>query len=305
MHDYLGILQEIKDEVQPLLGQGKVADYIPALASVDPLKYGIALVTLDGQEYAIGDASEKFSIQSVSKVFTLTLAFSMIGETLWERVGLEPSGNPFNSLVQLEYEQGKPRNPFINAGALVVTDVLISRLDNPKAQILEFVRKLSCIDDIYYDYDIARSERESGYTNAALVNFLKSHKNINNHVESVLDIYFHQCAIRMSCRELARSFLFLANHGVIPSTGERILSISQAKRLNAIMLTCGFYDQAGEFAFRVGMPGKSGVGGGIVAVIPGELAIAVWSPELNQQGNSLAGIKTLELFTTKTGRSIF
>lgn len=305
MRDYLGILQEIKDEVQPLLGQGTVANYIPALATVDPGKYGIALVTLDGQEYAIGDASEKLSIQSISKVFTLTLAFSMVGETLWERVGLEPSGNPFNSLVQLEYEKGKPRNPFINAGALVVTDVLISRLDNPKAQILEFVRKLSGIDDIYYDYDIARSERETGYTNAALVNFLKSHKNINNHVESVLDIYFHQCAIRMSCRELARSFLFLANHGVLPATGERVLSVSQAKRLNAVMLTCGFYDQAGEFAFRVGMPGKSGVGGGIVAVIPGELAIAVWSPELNQQGNSLAGIKTLELFTTKTGRSIF
>lgn len=305
MKDYLHILQEIKAEVQPLIGKGRVADYIPALAAVDTQKYGIALVTVDGQGYAIGDADERFSIQSISKVFSLTLAFALEGETLWQRVGLEPSGNPFNSLVQLEYEKGIPRNPFINAGALVVTDVLLSKLDNPKAHILDFVRRISGIDDIYYDYEIARSERETGFLNTALVNFLKSHKNIHNHVDSVLDVYFHQCAIRMSCRELARAFLYLANYGEVPATGERVLTVSQAKRLNAIMMTCGFYDQAGEFAFRVGMPGKSGVGGGIVAVIPGELAIAVWSPELNESGNSLAGIKTLELFTTMTGRSIF
>ncbi|NUQ23335.1 MAG: glutaminase [Saprospiraceae bacterium] len=305
MKNYLSILQEIREEVLPLLGQGKVAGYIPALQNVDAGKFGMALVTLDGEAFVIGDADERFSIQSISKVFTLALAFAKLGEDLWKRVGLEPSGNPFNSLLQLEYEKGVPRNPFINAGAMVITDVLISNFDHPKAAILDFVRQLSGIDDVYYDYDIARSERETGFVNAALVNYLKSLGNIENNVETVLDVYCHQCAIKMSCRELAKSFLFLANHGIIPSGNTRILTTSQAKRLNAIMLTCGFYDQAGEFAFRVGMPGKSGVGGGIVAVIPGELAIAVWSPELNEHGNSLAGIKALELFTTKTGSSIF
>lgn len=305
MTDYQQILESIRRDVQPLFGKGKVASYIPALKNTDPKKFGIALETLAGQEYRVGDADERFSIQSISKVFTLTMAFAMVGEALWKRVGLEPSGSAFNSLVQLEYEKGKPRNPFINAGALVVTDVLIQHLPDPKAAILDFVRKLSGIPDIGYDYDIARSERETGFTNTALVNFLKSHGNIVSPIEQVLDVYFHQCAIMMSCRELAKAFLYLANHGVIPATGERILTDSQAKRLNAVMMTCGFYDEAGEFAFRVGMPGKSGVGGGIVSVIPALLAIAVWSPELNERGNSVAGVMALELFTTRTGRSIF
>ncbi len=305
LKNYPQILYDIWQEVQPLFGKGKVADYIPALKNVDSRKFGIALVTLAGEEYAIGDADEKFSIQSISKVFTLAMAFAQIDKKLWQRVGVEPSGTPFNSLVQLEYEKGIPRNPFINAGALVVTDVVLNHFADPKAAILNFVQKLSNSENISYDLQVAHSERETGFTNAALANFLKSYGNIENDVTAVLDIYFHQCAITMSCRELARSFLFLANHGEIPGTKERVLTISQAKRLNALMMTCGFYDQAGEFAFRVGMPGKSGVGGGIVAVIPGELGIAVWSPELNPYGNSLAGVMALELFTTKTGRSIF
>ncbi len=305
LKNYPQILYDIWQEVQPLFGKGKVADYIPALKNVDSRKFGIALVTLAGEEYAIGDADEKFSIQSISKVFTLAMAFAQIDKKLWQRVGVEPSGTPFNSLVQLEYEKGIPRNPFINAGALVVTDVVLNHFADPKAAILNFVQKLSNSENISYDLQVAHSERETGFTNAALANFLKSYGNIENDVTAVLDIYFHQCAITMSCRELARSLLFLANHGEIPGTKERVLTISQAKRLNALMMTCGFYDQAGEFAFRVGMPGKSGVGGGIVAVIPGELGIAVWSPELNPYGNSLAGVMALELFTTKTGRSIF
>lgn len=305
MTDYQSILESIRRDVQPLFGKGKVASYIPALKNTDPKKFGIALETLAGEDYHVGDAQERFSIQSISKVFTLTMAFSMVGDALWKRVGIEPSGSAFNSLVQLEYEKGKPRNPFINAGALVVTDVLIQHLPDPKAAILDFVRKLSGIPDIGFDYEIARSERETGFTNTALVNFLKSHGNIVSPIDQVLDVYFHQCAIMMSCCELAKAFLYLANHGVIPATGERILTNSQAKRLNAVMLTCGFYDEAGEFAFRVGMPGKSGVGGGIVSVIPTLLAIAVWSPELNERGNSVAGVMALELFTTRTGRSIF
>jgi glutaminase len=303
--DFQDIINQIAEEARQKLGKGKVADYIPALANVSPDKLGIALETLDGQKCHYGDYDEKFSVQSISKVFALIMAFALEGNPLWERVGIEPSGNPFNSLTQLEYEAGIPRNPFINAGALVITDILLDHYKNPKTELLQFVRRLAGSDDIYYDYNVAASEREFGYTNAALVNFMKSHNNINNHVEQVLDVYFHQCAISMSCAELAHAFLVLANHGVHPRTGKRILTASQAKRINAVMLTCGFYDQAGEFAFCVGLPGKSGVGGGIVAVIPEELAIAVWSPELNEQGNSIVGISVLEQFTTETGLSIF
>jgi len=305
MVDYARIFEEIREEVTPLFGQGHVANYIPALRGVEPRKFGMAVETIDGECARLGDAAEEFSIQSISKVFSLTLAISLVGDDLWHRVGLEPSGNPFNSLVQLEYERGIPRNPFINAGALVIADLLLDRLERPREELLAYVRKLACSDEIDYDSVVAASERSVGFTNAALVNFMKGHRNITHEVDEVLDLYCHQCAIEMTCEGLARAFLFLANGGVVPHSGERMLTVSQAKRINAVMLTCGFYDQAGEFAYRVGMPGKSGVGGGVVAVIPRRLALAVWSPELNDHSNSVVGIKALELFTTKTGVSIF
>ena len=282
-----------------------MADYIPALAKVDPKRFGIAVATLDGQEYMTGDAQVCFSIQSISKVFTLAMVTRRIGDEIWKAVGREPSGNPFNSLVQLEYEQGMPRNPFINAGALVVTDRLISLYPHPKDTMIEFVRELCANDDIYYDKEIARSERLNADRNMALAYFMKSFGNIKNDVETLLDVYCHQCAISMSCTDLARAFLFLSNRGINPFNGERILTVSQAKRLGALMLTCGFYDESGDFAFRVGLPGKSGVGGGIAAYIPGNLAITVWSPGLNRHGNSLIGMAALEHFTTDIGNSIF
>ncbi len=237
-------------------------------------------------------------------MFNLALGMVLEGDQLWKRVGMEPSGNPFNSLIQLELEGGIPRNPFINAGALVVIDVLLDHLSAPNDEMLKLVRSLRC-SEIFYNEIVAESEKATGYTNTALVNLMKAHKNIQHDVDKVLDVYCHQCSIEMSCAGLARSFLFLANGGVVPGSGEQILSPSQAKRINAIMLTCGFYDEAGQFAYRVGMPGKSGVGGGIAGVIPGELAIAVWSPGLNQRGNSVVGMSALEHFTTLTGKSIF
>lgn len=302
--DYQQVLEEVYQANLPTADSGEVADYIPALACIDPLKFGIAIETVAGECFAVGDAQEKFSIQSISKVFNLVLGMKLAGDGLWQRVGMEPSGNPFNSLIQLEYENGIPRNPFINAGALVLVDVLLDHLTTPNADMLAFVRTLRC-SNIVYNEEVAASEKATGYTNIALANFMKAHGNIHHDVDDVLDVYFHQCAIEMTCAGLARSLLFLANGGVVPSTGERILSRSQAKRVNAVMLTCGFYDEAGKFAYRVGMPGKSGVGGGIVAVIPGELAIAVWSPGLNERGNSVAGMNALEQFTTLTGMSIF
>lgn len=303
--NYQQILNEISREVQPLFGHGQVADYIPALKSVDPKKFGIAITTMSGEEIFYGDAKEPFSIQSISKVFTLSMAVSAMGDSVWKRVGKEPSGSAFNSLVQLEYEKGIPRNPFINAGALVITDMLLTDTTDAKRDFIEFLRKISLNGTISYDPIVAASEKKHGFRNAALVNFLRSHNNIRHDVEDVLDHYFHQCAVTMSCLDLSKAMLYFANHGVVPSTGERLLTVSKAKRLNSVMMTCGFYDQAGEFAFRVGLPGKSGVGGGIVAVIPGKLAISVWSPELNARGNSVIGMKALELFTTKTGISVF
>lgn len=304
MH-YQELLEEIHDEVRPFIGKGKVADYIPGLASVPPNKFGMAVQTIDGGLFQLGDATEPFSIQSISKVYALTLALQAVGENLWRRVGREPSGNPFNSLVQLEYEHGIPRNPFINAGAIVVTDAILSNLENPQYELLNFVRLMADNPAIQDDPEIARSEKEWGYRNSALANFLKSFGNLENNVQTVLDYYFLQCSLSMSCVDLARGFLFLANAGRSPWTGEPVTSSRQAKRINALMLTCGTYDAVGEFAYRVGLPCKSGVGGGIVGVIPNHLCVTVWSPGLDETGNSLAGTYALELFTTKTGISIF
>lgn len=303
--DYEQVIGKIYEEVKSFWGQGKVADYIPALAEVEPRQFGIAVQTLKGQAYQVGDAETRFSIQSISKVFSLAMVTRHLGDELWKSVGREPSGNPFNSLVQLEHEQGIPRNPFINAGALVVTDRLLSLYKRPKDAIIEFVRGVCGNDDIYYDKQIAQSEREHAERNLALAHFMKSFGNIKNDVETLIDVYCHQCAISMSCVDLSRAFLFLANRGLNPFNQEQILTVSQAKRLGALMLTCGFYDESGDFAFRAGLPGKSGVGGGVAAYIPGNLVITVWSPELNRHGNSLIGMETLERFTTDIGNSIF
>lgn len=303
--NYQLILSDIYEEIANIDYEGSVANYIPQLAKVNPEKFGIHLCCLNEGNYAMGDSNEKFSIQSISKVLSLTLAFSMMGDKLWERVGVEPSGNPFNSLIQLETENGIPRNPLINSGALVISDILVSNLANPKADYLSFIRKISGSDEIQYNTAVANSEKETGFRNTALINFMKSFGNIKNDPETVLDFYFHLCSIEMTCKELARTFLLFANHGTLTGTGECIVSRSQSKRVNAIMQTCGFYDEAGEFSFKVGLPGKSGVGGGIVAIHPDKYSIAVWSPKLNKKGNSTKGMKTLELLTTRTELSIF
>lgn len=302
--DYSSILNDIYVEIKALPVIGTIASTIPELASVNPDKLGMYLTTIENQDFGIGDYEEKFSIQSVSKALSVALAFSFLDEKLWQRVGVEPSGNPFNSLVQLEYEKGIPRNPFINAGALVIADILVSELKNPKQDFLEFIRTLSGIETINYNEKVAQSEKDTGFRNAALCNFLKSFGNIKNEVEVVLDFYFHQCSIEMTCKELAHSFFFFANEGKTKD-GKQILSKSQVKRINAIMQTCGFYDESGEFTYKVGLPGKSGIGGGIAALYPNHFSVATWSPRLNEKGNSEFGMAALELFTTKTGKSIF
>jgi glutaminase len=299
------IINHIYTSVKSETLHGKVPDYIPELSHIDRNKLGIALISIDGNSYFAGDAHELFSIQSISKVLATSLVFSHIGDDLWRRVGKEPSGSPFNSLVQLEYEQGIPRNPLINAGALVVCDLLIDLFDNPYTKMLEFTRTLANDQSITYDLNVKKSEKATGFRNVALANFIKGFGNIHNDTDKVLDLYFSICSLAMSCHQLAKSFLVFANHGTIPKNQQNILSVSQTKRLNALMQTCGFYDEAGEFTFKVGLPGKSGVGGGIVAILPRQYSVAVWSPVLNRKGNSEAGMRVLELLTTATGISIF
>lgn len=306
--DILAILSQIEEEIEPYLSEGRVADYIPALASVESNQFAMSVTLFDGSSYHIGCSDSNFSIQSISKVFTFTQALSIYRTKLYDRVGKEPSGNPFNSLVQLEYENGIPRNPFINAGAIVVTDTLLSHYgdgDSAFDNILEFIHRVSDNSNIGFDKEVCISEYEHGFRNLAVANFMKSFGNIHNDVDSVVKTYFKQCSITMSTKELSRAMLFLANHGIDPITNIEFVNTSQSKRINALMLTCGHYDASGEFAFYVGLPAKSGVGGGIVAVVPKLMSIAVFSPRLNSWGNSLAGTKALELFTTKSGLSVF
>ena len=306
--DYQSILEDIYTEIKPHFGEGKVADYIPALSSVNPNQFAFSIVTKDGQSYHVGDSSTNFSIQSISKVFTFTLALKVYGRKLYEKVGVEPSGNPFNSLVQLEYEYGKPRNPFINAGAIAITDSLISyHKDDYKAfeVILNFIRDVSDDQSISFNPIVSTSEMEHAHRNLALANLMKSFDNLDNNPLIAVQTYFKHCAITMSTEKLARSMLYLANAGTDPLTNKDYITPTQVRRINAVMLTCGHYDASGEFAFHVGLPGKSGVGGGIVAVVPDQMGISVWSPALNRYGNSHLGTLALEKFVEKTGLSIF
>lgn len=304
---YSQILETIMNEVSKTQYSGKVAAYIPELATVAPDKFGMHIYCKKDGHFGIGDHTESFSIQSISKVFGLTLAMKLMDDDeLFSRVDVEPSGDPFNSLVQLEYEQGIPRNPFINAGALVISDILISKLKHPKQDFLNFIREIAPNDTIEVNQKVFTSEMQYSHRNAALLNLMKSFGNIKNDIQEVLEFYTYQCAVQMSCKALATAFIIYANAGekLIPKSTV-FLAPSKIKRINAIMQTCGFYDEAGEFSFRVGLPGKSGVGGGIAAIHPGKYAVTVWSPPLNPKGNSELGMYALERLTSLTGGSIF
>jgi glutaminase len=305
--DLQKIVDAVLGDAEVYRGHGELANYIPALAQVDPRKLAIAVALPDGTTCAAGDADEPFSIQSISKVFTLSLALDHVGGALWNHVGREPSGSPFNSIVQLEAEKGKPRNPLINAGAIVVSDQLIGRdgPDEAVQELLDFLRERCGDQGVSIDTNVAMSESQAGFLNRSLANFVAAFGNLKHPVEDVLSVYFRQCAIAMSCRQLARAALYLAFDGVDPCTGDAITVASRARRINALMLTCGHYDNSGDFAFRIGLPGKSGVGGGILAIAPGHGAIAVWSPGLNAAGTSLAGAIALEKLVERTGWTIF
>jgi glutaminase len=306
--NYQKILKEIEKEIQPSLKKGKVADYIPALAEVDPNQFAMTITLKSGEQFSIGKSQENFSIQSISKVLAFSLAIDIYSKSLYKRVGVEPSGNPFNSLVQLEYEQGIPRNPFINAGAIIVMDALMSHYGGETLaleKILKFARDISDNQEIKFDSVVAKSEMRHASRNLSLAHLMRSFGNFDNDVRNVVQTYFKQCAIVMNTESLSRAMLYLAFDGKDPISHREFLNESQTKRVNALMLTCGHYDASGEFAYNVGLPGKSGVGGGIVAIVPDVMSIAVWSPRLNSYGNSYSGTLALQMFTSKTGLSIF
>ena len=305
--DLQRIVEETWNELADERGSGNPARYIPALALVDPRKFGIALATREGEVFCAGDADEQFSIQSISKVFALALALERHGPGLWEAVGREPSGDPFNSIVQLEREKGIPRNPFINSGAIVTTDRFVDDRTPEQAvgDLMSRLRRMGRDESINFDEDVARSESETGSRNRSLAYFLADFGRLMNPVEDVLSVYFRQCALAMSCRQLAESSLFLPFDGTDPVTGQEMCSPSRSRRINALMLLCGHYDNSGQFAFEVGVPGKSGVGGGILASVPGRASIAVWSPGLNRAGTSMLGAKALSSIALKTGWSVF
>ncbi|MCB1370011.1 MAG: glutaminase [Rhodobacteraceae bacterium] len=305
--DLEAILDDIADRMASESERGKVADYIPELAKANLNRFGIAVVPIGGAPVVAGDADEPFSVQSIVKVFTLTLALERVGSGIWARVGREPSGDPFNSIVQLEYEHGIPRNPFINPGAIVVADIILGKRE-PQAAIEEFVslcRRFACDESIGIDADVAASEIATGARNRALAHFMAAEGNLKNPVEDVLELYFNQCAVAMSCRQLAMSARFLASAGRLEGDDDPFITAERARRIVALMVTCGLYDASGEFAFRVGIPAKSGVGGGILGVVPGRASIAAWCPGLDEKGNSLLAARAFEELARATGWSIF
>jgi len=302
------LVEEIAHDMAQEVNRGKVADYIPCLASVPVNQFGIAITDHAGNYYSSGDADVPFSVQSTSKVFTLTMALGSVGDALWTRVGREPSGSPFNSIVQLESERGIPRNPFINSGAIVVADVLLASYKPSEllGEFIRFMRMVSGDDTIFIDKEVAISERETGFRNLALGNYMRAFENINHPIEQTLGTYFHICALAMSCRQLANAGRYLMCGGRrSPLTTDTVISKQRTRRILAMMMMCGHYDGSGEFAYRVGLPGKSGVGGGILAIVPGVASIAVWSPGLNEHGNSKLGMLALEKLVDRTGWSVF
>lgn len=286
---------------------GEVANYIPELDKAKKDALGICIYDIDGNEYCAGDCEEKFTIQSISKIITLMLAILDNGEEyVFSKVGMEPTGDPFNSIKKLETSSRKrPYNPLINAGAIAVSSMIKGKDAREKFQrLLDFVRKISEDDTLDVNYKIYCGESETGNRNRAMGYFLKSQNIIEGNVEDALDVYFKQCSIEATAKNLARIGLFLARGGKT-STGEQVINPRIATIVKTLMVTCGMYDSSGEFAVRVGIPSKSGVGGGIVSVVPGKMGIGVFGPSLDKRGNSVAGVAVLEELSKELNLTIF
>lgn len=301
-------LKELVKEARPIAKQGRVADYIPALGKANPIDLSIAINYPDGRCYSAGDIERKISLQSISKVITLALVLmDRSKEYVFARVGMEPTGDPFNSIAKLEtMAPSKPLNPMINAGALAVTHMIKGNSVEDRFQrLLLFIRELAGNDTIQYNEEIARSEFETANLNRALCYFLKQHHIIEGDVEQLIDLYTKQCAIEMNCLDLSRIGLVFALDGIDPQTGKQIMPMKIARICKTFMVTCGMYNASGEFAIKIGIPAKSGVSGGIMGAVPGKFGIGIFGPALDDKGNSIAGIKLLELLSKTYNLSMF
>lgn len=298
------ILRELYDKYLPLR-DGKVADYIPELAKADPGSFGISVVTKDGQTFSAGDVKQLFTIQSISKPFVFGLALEMHGrEHVLSKVGVEPTGEAFNAIV-LDEASNRPFNPMVNSGAVATAD-LIEGKDFPErvSRLIGMFSKY-CGRQVYVDNTVFMSERATGHRNRAIGHLMLNFGMVRDRIEESLELYFQQCSMMVSCHDLAVMGATLANGGVNPISGERAIEQRYVKYLLSIMLSCGMYDYAGEWAYRVGIPSKSGVAGGIVAVIPGVAGIGIYSPPLDAKGNSVRGIKVFEELSERFGLHAF
>lgn len=301
-------LKEMVEQVKLYTKNGKVADYIPALAKANTNDVAVAIY--DGNDicFSEGNYDKMFTLQSISKVLTLALALIDCGENIvFNKVGMEPTGDPFNSIAKLEsLNPSKPLNPMINAGALAVSSLIKGNTTGEKLdRLVNFIKKLSGNEEISYNQEVAQSEFETADLNRALAYFMKQHGVITGDIEELLDFYTMQCAIEVSCNDLARIGYALAHEGCHPMTNEQIIPREIARLVKTFMVTCGMYNASGEFAIRVGIPAKSGVSGGIVGAVPHKIGIGIYSPALDEKGNSLAGMKLLELLSERYQLSIF
>jgi len=284
--------------------QGRVATYIPELGKADPSDIGICVYTKDGQKISAGDTTKRFSIQSISKIISLAIALEAYGaDKVFENVGMEPSGDAFNSLLKLENADGTPYNPLINAGALVISSYMVQMYTFE--EVLENVRRLCMDPDIVLDIKVCHSEMSNLSRNRAIAYLLESKGVLHADVEKTLDFYVKMCSLSVNAESLANLGLVLAQGGIHPVTGERLLKEKTVRIVNTIMMTCGMYDGSGEFAVRVGIPSKSGVGGGIISVVDGEVGIGIYGPSLDEKGNSIAGTAMLEYISQKMDFHMF
>jgi glutaminase len=301
-------LKQLVEEAKRYTKDGKVADYIPELGKADPEDLSIAINYPDGRCISAGDIDKKITLQSISKVITLALVLMERGfRYVFERVGMEPTGDPFNSIAKLEtMAPAKPLNPMINAGALVVTHMIKGdSVEERFKRLMGFIRELAGDPSLGYSEKVARSEFESANLNRSLCYFLKQHNIITEDVETLLDLYTKQCAVEMNCLDLARIGMIFAMDGVDPLNGRRIMPEDVARICKTFMVTCGMYNASGEFAIKIGIPAKSGVSGGIMGAVPGKFGIGIFGPALDEKGNSVAGLKLLELLSKNYRLSMF
>jgi glutaminase len=298
------LLRELHQNYQGL-ADGRVADYIPELAKARPEWFGIALVTADGRQFEVGDCNQQFTIQSISKPFMFGLALAQHGrDAVLKKVGVEPTGEAFNSIV-LDEASNRPFNPMVNAGAIATADLVTGRdLPERVSRMIQTFNRY-CGRDVYVDNAVFMSERATGHRNRAIAHLMLNFDMMGDRVEESLELYFQQCSILVNCRDLAVMGATLANGGINPLTGQRAIEAEFVKDLLSIMYSCGMYNYAGEWGFRVGIPAKSGVGGGIVGIVPGKFGIGTFSPPLDNKGNSVRGIRVFEELSRRFGLHCF